>query len=75
MDGLLSLRNCLKVQLITSLGARKVSLVYNGCAKDAWNKLKERCRQTNGPRISQLCKQLETTVQGTMSVDIPGNLN
>lgn len=44
--------------IINSISKRiAVSLVYTGYAKDLWEELKERYRQTNGPRIFQLRKQ------------------
>lgn len=37
------------------------SLVNTGCVKDAWDQLKKRYKQTNGPRVFQLRKDLVNT--------------
>ncbi|XP_038894602.1 uncharacterized protein LOC120083117 [Benincasa hispida] len=46
-----------------------VSLVYTGNVKDLWDELKERYRQSNGPHVYQLRKDLVTTVQSTLSIE------
>ena len=42
------------------------SLVYNGNVKEIWDELKERYKQSNGPHIYQLRKDLVTTTQGSL---------
>ena len=44
--------------------------VYNGNGKEVWDELKERYRQSNGPHIYQLRKDLVTTTQGNLSVKV-----
>lgn len=46
------------------------SLVYNGSVKEMWDELKEKYRQSNGLHIYQLRKDLVTTTQGNLSVEI-----
>ncbi|XP_038888312.1 uncharacterized protein LOC120078158 [Benincasa hispida] len=47
-----------------------VSLVYRGSVKEIWDELKERYHQSNGPHIYQLRKDLATTTQGNLSVEV-----
>ena len=46
------------------------SLVYNGNIKEMWDELKESYKQPNVPHIYQLQKNLVTTAQGSLSVEI-----
>lgn len=46
------------------------TLVYTDCVKDIWDQLKRRYHQVSGSRIYQLRKDLVTTVQGTLSVEV-----
>ena len=46
------------------------SLVYNGNVKEMWDELKERYKQPNEPHIYQLPKDLVTTTQGSLSIEI-----
>ncbi|XP_031745063.1 uncharacterized protein LOC116405242 [Cucumis sativus] len=43
---------------------------FNGNIKEMWDELKERYKQSNGPHIYQLQKDLVTTTQGSLSVEI-----
>ena len=44
------------------------SVIYRDTAFDVWNALKNRFLQANGPRISQLQKQISTVMQGDSTV-------
>lgn len=46
------------------------SLVYTDCVKDIWDQLKRRYHQVTGSRIYQLRKDLVTTHQGMLSVEV-----
>ena len=46
------------------------SLVYSGSVKEIWDELKERYRQSNGPHIYQLRKDLVTTTQGNLPIEV-----
>ncbi|KAA0035729.1 Retrovirus-related Pol polyprotein from transposon TNT 1-94 [Cucumis melo var. makuwa] len=46
------------------------SLVYGGIVKEIWDDLKERYRQSNGPHIYRLRKDLVTTTQGNLPVEV-----
>lgn len=45
------------------------SIVYKGSVKEVWKELEERFKQSNGPQVFQLRKELLTTSQGSMSVE------
>ena len=44
------------------------SVIYRDTAFEVWNTLKKRFSQANGPRISQLQKQISTMMQGATMV-------
>ncbi|XP_075665261.1 uncharacterized protein LOC142634902 [Castanea sativa] len=44
------------------------SVIYRNTAMEVWNSLKNRFLQVNGPRISQLQKQISTIMQGDATV-------
>ena len=44
------------------------SVIYRDTAFEVWNTLKKRFSQANGPRISQLQKQISTMMQGAATV-------
>ncbi|XP_075633655.1 uncharacterized protein LOC142606144 [Castanea sativa] len=44
------------------------SVIYRDIAFEVWNALKNRFSQANGPRISQLQKQISTVMQGDSTV-------
>ena len=44
------------------------SVIYRDTALKVWNTLRNRFSQANGPRISQLQKQISTVMQGDSTV-------
>ncbi|KAA0054564.1 uncharacterized protein E5676_scaffold519G00110 [Cucumis melo var. makuwa] len=46
------------------------SLVYHGSVKEVWDELKEIYRQSNGPHIYQLRRDLVTATQGSLSIEM-----
>ena len=44
------------------------SVIYRDMALEVWNTLRNRFSQANGPRISQLLKQISTVMQGDSTV-------
>ena len=44
------------------------SVIYRDTALEVWNALRNRFSQANGPRISQLQKQISTAMQGDSTV-------
>ncbi|XP_075633553.1 uncharacterized protein LOC142606025 [Castanea sativa] len=52
----------------SKLGFVDASVIYRDTAFEVWNTLKKRFSQANGPRISQLQKQISTMMQGAATV-------
>lgn len=45
------------------------SIIYTGSVKAVWDELRDRFKQSSGPSIYQLGKELVTLRQGSMSIE------